>query len=121
MVCKFQSRREREMSFNRQNKVVLSAKYFNGSAKKVSLFSGSAKKVFFQEASPCHFPVYGARSALMRGERLNCFCVSLTIWRIRLKVTASPCDTRMLIAACTCWTFASSSTRGERLRSDRFF
>ena len=41
--CKFQSTREREMSLNRQDQVVLSAKYFNGSAKKAHIFSVTAK------------------------------------------------------------------------------
>lgn len=41
--CKFQSTREREMSLNRQDQVVLSAKYFNVSAKKVHIFSVTAK------------------------------------------------------------------------------
>ena len=43
--CKFQRKREREMSLNRQDQVVLSAKYFNVSAKKAHIFSVNAKKV----------------------------------------------------------------------------
>ena len=43
--CRFQRKREREMSLNRQDQAVLSAKYFNGSAKKGQIFSVSAKKV----------------------------------------------------------------------------
>ncbi len=41
--CKFQRKREREMSFNRQDQAVLSAKNFNGSAKKGHIFSVIAK------------------------------------------------------------------------------
>lgn len=42
-LCKFQRKREREMSLNRLDLAILSAKYFNGSANKVQIFSVSAK------------------------------------------------------------------------------
>ncbi|EFH83022.1 hypothetical protein Krac_3933 [Ktedonobacter racemifer DSM 44963] len=43
-TCKFQSKREREMSLNRPFSSNVSAKYFNVSANKVQIFSVSAKK-----------------------------------------------------------------------------
>ena len=41
--CRFQRKREREMSLNPQDQAILSAKYFNVSAEKVPIFRVSAK------------------------------------------------------------------------------